>query len=84
VPGASEPAGPGTNGAGLALFRYRTGCGSMLGHTGSIFGYTQLIASNRNGRRSLTFTINTQASDDLVPELRRAQVRAVCAALAGR
>ena len=56
----------------------------MLGHTGSIFGYTQLIASNRNGRRSLTFTINTQASDDLLPELRRAQVRAVCAALAGR
>lgn len=84
VPGASEPAGPGTNAAGLALFRYRTGCGSMLGHTGSIFGYTQLIASSRNGRRSIALTINTQVSPQLLPELRRAQVRAVCAALADR
>jgi D-alanyl-D-alanine carboxypeptidase len=80
----SDPPGPGTNAAGLGLFRYRTRCGTVLGHTGSILGYTQLIAASPNGRRSLTFTITTQATDELVPELRRAQVRAVCAALADR
>jgi D-alanyl-D-alanine carboxypeptidase len=81
-PGASEPPGPGRNSAGLALFRYRTRCGTVFGHTGSILGYTQLIAATRNGRRSLTFTINTQAPDELIPRLRRAQATAVCAALA--
>ena len=83
VPGAnSEPRGPGANSAGLALFRYRTSCGTVFGHTGSITGYTQLIAANRGGRRSLTFTINTQVSRALLPQLRAAQKRAVCAALA--
>jgi D-alanyl-D-alanine carboxypeptidase len=42
MPGASEPAGPGTNGAGLGIFRYRTRCGPMYGHTGNFPGYTQL------------------------------------------
>ena len=83
IPGSnSEPRGPGQNSAGLALFRYRTSCGTVFGHTGSITGYTQLIAANRSGRRSLTFTINTQASRALLPQLRAAQKRAVCAALA--
>jgi D-alanyl-D-alanine carboxypeptidase len=81
--GHSEPPGPGRNSAGLALFRYRTGCGTVYGHTGSILGYTQLIAATRNGRRSLTFTINEQYTDELLSQLRRAQVAAVCAALAG-
>jgi len=83
VPGAgSSPPGPGKNSAGLALFRYETNCGTVFGHTGSILGYTQLIAASRNGRRSLTFTISTQVDDALLPALRRAQRRAVCAALA--
>lgn len=79
--GHSEPPGPGVNSAGLALFRYKTRCGTVLGHTGSILGYTQLIAATPNGRRSLTFTITTQVGDDLLPRLRRAQTLAVCALL---
>lgn len=82
--GTSEPPGPGHNAAGPALFRYRTRCGTVFGHTGSILGYTQLIAATRDGRRSVTFTINEQFTDELLPRLRRAQVAAVCAALAGR
>ncbi|HSI80596.1 MAG TPA: serine hydrolase domain-containing protein [Solirubrobacterales bacterium] len=83
IPGAeSHPPGPGANAGGLALFRYRTRCGTVFGHTGSIPGYTQLIASTRNGRRSLTFTVTRQMPDELLPALRRAQVRAVCAAKA--
>jgi D-alanyl-D-alanine carboxypeptidase len=83
VPGArSSPIGPGENSAGLALFRYETNCGTAFGHTGSILGYTQLIAASRNGRRSLTLTISTQVDDALLPALRRAERRAVCAALA--
>jgi D-alanyl-D-alanine carboxypeptidase len=80
----SEPRGPGQNAAGLGIFRYRTRCGTVFGHTGSILGYTQLIAAKRSGRRSLTFTITSQVSDEILPELRKAQVRAVCAALARR
>lgn len=82
VKGHSEPPGPGRNSVGLALFQYRTGCGTVYGHTGSILGYTQLIASTRDGRRSLTFTLNEQYSEELLPQLRKAQVAAVCAALA--
>jgi D-alanyl-D-alanine carboxypeptidase len=53
----------------------------VYGHTGSILGYTQLIASTRDGRTSVTFTINTQISDDVLPTLRRARELAVCVAL---
>ena len=83
--GASDPPGPGENAAGLGLFRYRTRCGTMVGHTGSIpAGYTQFAASTPNGRRSATFTITIQFTEEILPALRRAEVRAVCAALAGR
>ncbi len=78
---ASSPPGPGKNAAGLALFRYKTKCGTVFGHTGSILGYTQFIAASRNGRKSVTFSINTQAGENLIPALRRAQVKAVCLAL---
>jgi len=77
----SSPPGPGKNAAGLALYRYKTRCGTVFGHTGSILGYTQFVASTRDGRKSVTFTINTQAGEDLIPALRRAQVQAVCLAL---
>jgi D-alanyl-D-alanine carboxypeptidase len=83
--GASEPPGPGRNAAGLALFRYRTRCGTVFGHTGSIpAGYSQFVAATRSGNRSVSFTITIQITEELLPALRRAQVRAVCAALARR
>jgi len=82
VKGTSEPTGPGDNAAGLALFRYRTDCGTMYGHTGSILGYTQLIAASADGTTSVTFTVSGQVPKALVPRLRRAEEQAVCAALA--
>lgn len=83
--GESDPPGPGENAAGLGLFRYRTRCGRVVGHTGSIpAGYTQFAASTPNGRRSATFTITIQFTEEILPALRRAEVSAVCAALARR
>ncbi|MFJ3415770.1 serine hydrolase domain-containing protein [Streptomyces sp. NPDC086082] len=76
IPGASEPAGPGHNSAGLALFRYDTKCGVVLGHTGNTLGYTQLIAATPDGRRALTFSLTTQVNQAGNPEL-LAKVRAV-------
>lgn len=74
--GASEPAGPGVNAAGLAIFRYTTRCGVLYGHTGNTAGYTQLAAATADGRRSLTFSITTQVSKSIKPAL-LARVRAV-------
>jgi D-alanyl-D-alanine carboxypeptidase len=76
IGGASEPAGPGRNDAGLALFRYTTRCGVVLGHTGNTLGYTQLIAATPDGRRSLTFSVTSQITEDRSPEL-LARLRAV-------
>jgi D-alanyl-D-alanine carboxypeptidase len=88
-PGNSEPRGPGINRAGLALFRYRTRCGVVFGHTGNTPGYTQFIAASGDGRRSATLAINRQinrASGDpaAFARVRRAFAAAVCAALARR
>jgi D-alanyl-D-alanine carboxypeptidase len=87
--GGSEPPGPGTNSAGLALFRYRTRCGTMLGHTGNTAGFTQFAAATADGTRSTTMTISlqrTQKSEGwrlaVFQALRDAEERAVCAALA--
>ncbi|MFI6937703.1 serine hydrolase domain-containing protein [Streptomyces sp. NPDC050418] len=83
--GASEPAGPGRNDAGLALFRYTTRCGVVLGHTGNTAGYTQLIAATPDGRRSLTFSvtsqINARTDPDMLQRLRAVQEDFVCALL---
>ncbi|MCT4351979.1 beta-lactamase family protein [Streptomyces sp. Je 1-79] len=77
IPGAaSEPAGPGANAGGLAIFRYTTRCGTVYGHTGNFPGYTQLAVGTADGKRSLTFSINTQTSKSVKPEL-LAKVRAV-------
>ncbi|MFI6011036.1 serine hydrolase domain-containing protein [Streptomyces sp. NPDC051243] len=86
IPGAaSEPAGPGRNDAGLALFRYTTRCGVVLGHTGNTLGYTQLIAATPDGRRSLTFSVTTQITEAMNPvllrKLRAVQENFVCALL---
>ncbi|MFJ5779126.1 serine hydrolase domain-containing protein [Streptomyces sp. NPDC093094] len=88
IPGASEPAGPGRNSAGLALFRYETRCGVVLGHTGNTPGYTQLIAATPDGRRSLTFSVTRQINRTQAPELlerlRAVQEDFVCALLRKR
>jgi D-alanyl-D-alanine carboxypeptidase len=91
VEGSSEPPGPGQNAAGLAIFRYRTRCGTVYGHTGNFPGYTQFAAASRDGRRSVTVSANEQLSPEVSPSgrivfraLRRAEARAVCAALAPR
>jgi D-alanyl-D-alanine carboxypeptidase len=81
VSGSSEPPGPGTNAAGLAIFRYRTRCGTVYGHTGNTPGYTQFAAATRDGRRSATVSINEQYPPALLPKLRRVEELAVCAAL---
>lgn len=84
--GTSEPPGPGVNSAGLAVFRYRTRCGTVYGHTGNYPGYTQFFAATLDGRRSVQVSMNLQASQTrLVPTwrlLRAAEEHAVCAALA--
>jgi D-alanyl-D-alanine carboxypeptidase len=89
VPGGSEPRGPGVNAAGLALFRYQTRCGTVYGHTGNTIGYTQLMAASADGSRSVTVSINLQRTQDsegaagrVFKALRRAELLAVCAALA--
>ncbi|GAA4832908.1 hypothetical protein GCM10023201_21160 [Actinomycetospora corticicola] len=91
VSGGSEPTGPGTNTAGLALFRYDTRCGTVFGHTGNTFGYTQFMAASRDGRRSVTMSINLQRTQkntgqeaEVFATLRAAEEDAVCAALAPR
>jgi D-alanyl-D-alanine carboxypeptidase len=85
VDGGSEPPGPGRNRAGLAIFRYRTRCGTVWGHTGNYPGYTQLFAATPGGRRSLTVSASEQLSPTEAPHvfrrLRAAEVTAVCALL---
>ncbi|MFE0647025.1 serine hydrolase domain-containing protein [Streptomyces sp. NPDC059534] len=73
---ASEPAGPGVNAGGLAIFRYQTRCGTVYGHTGNFPGYTQFAAATADGKRSLTFSITTQTSKTVKPAL-LAKVRAI-------
>ncbi len=65
----SSPPGPGTNEAGLGLFRYTTPC-----------GYTQWAASTAYGTRSVTTTLNIPApTGALLERLRDVQGQAVCA-----
>jgi D-alanyl-D-alanine carboxypeptidase len=89
VKGESQPPGPGKNAAGMSVFRYRTRCGTLYGHTGNIFGYTQFMAATRNGKRSVTVSISTQLSRTggarpAFKALRRAFLAGACAALARR
>ncbi|MGH2991196.1 MAG: serine hydrolase domain-containing protein [Solirubrobacterales bacterium] len=82
---AGEPPGPAQNSGGLALYRYRTECGTVLGHSGNFPGYTTLMIATPNGRRSAVVTINEQLAEDTKPEtfehLRRVFELAACAAL---
>ncbi|MFF6772049.1 serine hydrolase domain-containing protein [Streptomyces sp. NPDC012637] len=81
--GASQPAGPGTNSAGLALFRYATRCGTVLGHTGNTPGYTQFAAATPDGRRTITVSVTSQVPLDpaLLARLRAIEEKFVCALL---
>lgn len=80
--GRSSPPGPGANAAVLAVFRYRSRCGTVYGHTGNFPGYTQFAAATRDGRRAVTMSLNIPAPEgELLRRLRRAQVQAVCALL---
>ncbi len=88
-PGGSEPIGPGRNSAGLGIFRYRTQCGTVYGHTGNTSGYTQFMAATKDGRRSVTVSINAQITNRSTGDrlaafrrLRKVEGRAVCEALA--
>jgi D-alanyl-D-alanine carboxypeptidase len=86
VHGRSSPPGPGRNDATLALFRYRTRCGTVWGHTGSYPGYRLFAAASANGRRSVVFTVNSQivpglGSPRVSGLIRKAQADAVCQAL---
>ncbi len=88
VAGNSDPPGPGTNAAGLAVFMYRTSCGTVYGHTGSFPGYTQFGAATLGGGNSVTVTATEQLSATVHPEvlaaLQHAELLAVCAAMAPR
>ena len=89
VKGSSDPPGPGQNSAGLAIFSYRTRCGTVYGHTGSFPGYTQFAAATLSGRRSITVSANEQLGPEssepheraAFKALRAVETRAVCAAL---
>jgi D-alanyl-D-alanine carboxypeptidase len=85
-PGSSEPPGPGKNSAGLSIFRYKTRCGTVYGHTGNTAGYTQFIAATRDGKRSVSVSVNAQVTPKTNAKgfeaLRGIYELAVCAALA--
>jgi D-alanyl-D-alanine carboxypeptidase len=86
VKGSSEPPGPGGNSAGLAVFRYRTSCGTVYGHTGNTLGYTQFAAATADGARSVVVSVTSQYSptkqEKVFARLRSLYGLAVCAALA--
>lgn len=85
VPGNSGPPGPGSNAAGLGVFRYRTDCGTVFGHTGNIPGYTTFAAASADGSRSVVVVVNTQLNSTptttAFTRLRDAEALGVCAAL---
>jgi D-alanyl-D-alanine carboxypeptidase len=82
--GESSPPGPGANSAGLAIFRYRTRCGTVYGHTGNFPGYVQFAAATRDGRRAVTTSFNIPAPEgELLARLRELQETAVCVLLRG-
>jgi len=85
-PGSSSPPGPGKNFAGLGIFRYQTGCGTVYGHTGSFPGYRVFLAASADGRRSVVFVANAQivpgqGSPRVAAAITKVQAHAVCRAL---
>jgi D-alanyl-D-alanine carboxypeptidase len=85
-PGSSSPPGPGLNSAGPGIFRYRSDCGTVFGHTGSFPGYRLFAAARADGSRAIVFVANAQVvpgqgSAKVSEAIRRLQVRLVCRAL---
>jgi D-alanyl-D-alanine carboxypeptidase len=86
-PGSSSPPGPGKNSASIGIFRYRTGCGTVYGHTGSFPGYRVFIAATANGKRSVVFVASAQiipggqGSQPVAKAITQVQAQAVCRAL---
>lgn len=86
VRGGGGPPGPGRNSAGLSLYRYRTKCGTVYGHTGNYPGYRLFVAATANGHRSLAWVTNVQTvegfpvpgSDGISKVMDRSQLAAVC------
>lgn len=71
--------------SGLALFRYDTRCGTVFGHTGN----TGFIAASRDGKHSVTVSIDLQRTQKSTGQearvfnaLRALEEDGVCAALA--
>ena len=57
-------------------------CGTVYGHTGNFPGYTQFAAATRDGKRSVTTSLNIPAtSGALLKRLQAVQTTAVCALL---
>jgi D-alanyl-D-alanine carboxypeptidase len=88
VAGNSQPVGPGSNAVGLGIFRYRTRCGTVYGHTGNTSGYTQFMVATLDGKRSVTVSISEQITDKSTGDqlsafrrLRQIEEDAVCVAL---
>ena len=75
VPGAGGPPGPGINSSGLAIYRYQTPCGTFLGHTGNMPGYTTFIGATPDGKDSVVVAINSQVSPTSAPDEFRALAR---------
>jgi D-alanyl-D-alanine carboxypeptidase len=82
IRGSSSPPGPGTNSAGLGIFRYKSRCGTVYGHTGNFPGSVQWAAATRDGKRAVTTSLNIAAPEGaLLRQLRSLQTKAVCALL---
>ena len=59
VLGSSDPPGPGANRAGLSLFRYELGCGTLWGHTGQLStGWRAFTAATPDGGRAVSVLVN--------------------------
>ncbi|MCO5314661.1 MAG: beta-lactamase family protein [Solirubrobacterales bacterium] len=86
VKGGGGPPGPGRNSAGLSLYRYRTKCGTVYGHTGNYPGYRLFVAASASGKRSLVWVTNVQTTAEFpVPGSKKisavmdqSQLAAVC------
>jgi D-alanyl-D-alanine carboxypeptidase len=82
VPGAGSPPGPGTNNAGLGIFRWKIACGEIWGHTGSWPGYRTLGAASGDGTSALATVVNaTETSEKTNEAILRAQELVACHAV---
>jgi Beta-lactamase len=73
----------------VALSLVSEGQLSLNDKLGEFIGYTQFMAASPNGRRSVTVSVNsqltpTEGAPGAFKALRRAEERAVCAALTDR